>query len=57
MNVAPQFLTNERWKDRFKNNFEMINVAIQMAKEHIRAQDPRSLAALINELMELYPKK
>ncbi len=57
MTAVAQFLTNERLKGRFKNNFEMINIAIQMAKEHIRASTPKSVGELIEELIQLYPKK
>lgn len=56
MTADTQFLTNERLKGRFKNNFEMINVSIQMAKEHIRASTPKSVGELIEELIQLYPK-
>jgi hypothetical protein len=57
MAVEQKFLTNERWKDRFKNNFEMINIAIKLAKEHILASEPRTVGMLIEELLQLYPKK
>ncbi len=56
MSAELQFLTNERLKGRFGNNFDMINIAIQMAKEHIRSASPKSVGELIDELIQLYPK-
>ncbi|MEI6241822.1 MAG: hypothetical protein WCP39_00260 [Chlamydiota bacterium] len=51
-----QYLTNERLKNKFENNFVMVNFAIHIAWEAIKNQQPKELDEIITELIVLPPK-
>ena len=45
-------LTNELIKSQFKNNFDLANYAIEIARDHIRKQKGNSLAVILKEIKE-----
>lgn len=47
------FYTNERLKKKFRNNFDLANYSIEIARSYMREGNPRSLKKLIEELSQL----
>ena len=45
-----KFLTNEKIRGLFANNFDLANYAIYLAREYMGHGDPKSLGQLIQEL-------
>ncbi len=48
-----KYLTNERLKGKFANNFDLANFAIALAKEHIQKEEPAQLGPLVEELVKI----
>ena len=46
------YLTTSNLKNVFKNNFDLANYAIQIAKKHIEDEDPKTLIQIMVELDE-----
>ena len=55
--IKKEFLTNERLKGLFINNFDLANYAIELARNYIKNEDPHSLNQLIDELAEINKEK
>jgi len=47
------YFTNERFKEKFKNNFDLVNFSIDIAKEKIKEEKKISLSYLLKELEKL----
>jgi len=47
------YITNERFKDKFKNNFDLVNFSIQFAREKIKEEESVALSDLLKELEDL----
>ena len=46
------YLTTSNLKNVFKNNFDLANYAIDLAKKHIENEDPKTLTQIMIELDE-----
>ena len=54
MDIKPMaFYTNQRLRHKFKNNFDLANYGIELARSYMREGQPHSLKQLINELAQL----
>jgi hypothetical protein len=47
------YLTNDRLKNKFENNFVLVNYAIHVAWKAIQDQEPKELAEILEDLAEL----
>jgi len=48
-----EFYTNQKLKNKFYNNFDLVNYSIEIARSYMREGNPHSLKQLINELAQL----
>ena len=55
--ALPKEYTNEKLKCLFKNNFELANFAIDIAKKHIETGHYKTLTEIINELKKISKNK
>jgi len=54
MEIKPtEYYTNQRLRNKFQNNFDLANYAIEVARSYMREGQPRSLKQLINEMAQL----
>ena len=56
--MVKDILTNEQLKNKFKNDFELANVAIALARGYIRKGESKSVEEIVDELllMDIPPK-
>ena len=47
------YLTNSRLKNKFYNNFDLANYAIEMARSHMNEREPLTLQQIIEDLENL----
>ncbi len=47
------YLTNERLRHKFKNNFDLANYGIKLAKEKIEHEQSATLNQIMQELIKL----
>ena len=54
MEIKPtEFYTNQRLRNKFRNNFDLANYGIEIARSYMREGQPHSLKQLVNELAQL----
>jgi hypothetical protein len=57
MLTTTQRYTNENLRGIFKNNFELANFAIKIARKYIQDDDPKNLQQILRELAKISEDK
>ena len=52
-----EYLTNERLRGKFDNNFDLSNYAISLARDYMEKEEPRDLKQIMDELVVVVNSK